>query len=363
MIPKRLTDITIDWLNDELHDNGFLKNACIVTLKHEPVGVGAGNLSEMARLTVSYNRDDVHLPRTMVVKLPTPYESARAIGQQLNAYERETRFYMEVASHIPMRTPGLIYGAADSENENYVLVMEDCSGYAPIDQVKGLDIELSKLIAAKLADFHSVWWNADNLFSFAWMPRPRGLQMQATVDILRTSVDACSKSQEFKDMLPEGGWDVCLKIYDRADALVNSVNDQNLTFIHSDFRSDNMFLDKDRPDDPLVVFDWQMVQISRGPFDLAYLFGASIEIDLRRQIEKDIVRLYHNRLLGNGVSGYGFDECWADYMKGWLMYSYILTMAYASLDMSNARAAELMRTAENRWFTAIVDNNAMDVLP
>ena len=58
MIPKRLTDITIDWLNDELHDNGFRKNACIVTLKQELVGVGAGNLSEMARLTVSYDRDD-----------------------------------------------------------------------------------------------------------------------------------------------------------------------------------------------------------------------------------------------------------------------------------------------------------------
>lgn len=144
---------------------------------------------------------------------------------------------------------------------------------------------------------------------------------------------------------------------------MDSVSDQNITIIHSDFRSDNMFLDNEAPDDPLVVFDWQMVLISRGVFDLAYLFGASIEIDLRRQIEKDIVRLYHDRLLENGVSGYSFDECWSDYMKGWLMYTYILTMAYASLDMSNPRAADLLRRAEDRWFTAIVDNNAIDVLP
>ena len=362
MIPGRLTDISVDWLNEALHSNGFLKDANIAALTHEPLGVGTGNLSEMARLVVSYD-DGAGLPATMVAKLPPPLESARAIGRQLNAYERETRFYIDVASHIPMRTPQLIYGAADPDNERYVLLLEDCSHCAPIDQVKGLDLALSRLMATKLADFHSAYWDSDSLSSFGWLPRPRGPQMQATVDILRTSVDACAKSQEFKDMLPEGGWEVCLKIYDRAEELVDSVSDQNITIIHSDFRSDNMFLDNEAPDDPLVVFDWQMVLISRGVFDLAYLFGASIEIDLRRQIEKDIVRLYHSRLLDRGISGYSFDECWSDYMKGWLMYTYILTMAYASLDMSNPRAADLLRRAEDRWFTAIVDNNAIDVLP
>jgi hypothetical protein len=363
MIPEKLADITVDWLNDALHENGFLENNRIAILTQEPVGAGAGNLSQMAKLAVSFDRDDANLPTTMVAKIPTLYESAREIGRQLNAYERETRFYIDVASHIPMRTPQLIYGAADSENERYVLLLEDCSRCAVIDQVKGLDLELSQLIAIKLADFHSAYWNSDDISRFAWLPRPRGSQMQATVDVLRTSVDACAKSDKFKQMLPEGGWEVCLKVYDRAPLMVQSVSDENLTIIHSDFRADNMFLDYDTPDDPLVVFDWQMVQVSRGPFDLAYLLGASIEIDLRRQIEKDIVRLYYNRLLEKGVSGYDFDECWSDYLKGWLMYTYILTMAFASLDMSNPRAAELLRRAEDRWFTAILDNDATRVLP
>jgi len=362
VIPRSLTEISVDWLNEVLSENGFLSGARVLNVKHEPIGAGSGNLSAMARLTLSYDRSS-GLPSTMVVKLPTPFESARAIGDQLNAYERETRFYMEVAPHIPMRTPRLIYGAADAENERYVLILEDCSHCAPIDQVKGLDVPLSRMIATKLADFHAAYWDAPSLSSFGWLPRPRSPEMQATVGILRTSVDACAKSQDFKDMLPPGGWEVCLRIYDRAEALVNSITDSNITIIHSDFRSDNMFLDNDMPDDPLVVFDWQMVQISRGPFDLAYLFGASIEVNLRQQIEKDIVRLYHKRLLENGVSGYGFDECWADYMKGWLVYTYILTMAYASLDMSNPRAAELLRRAEIRWFRAITDNNALSVLP
>jgi len=362
VIPRKLTEITIDWLDGALHANGFLRDNSVVSLNLEAAGVGTGNLSHIGRLTVSYQRSDPSLPQTMIAKIPTTFESARAIGLQLGSYERETRFYLEVAPLTPIRTPALIYGGVDSQNERWILLLEDCSCYTPIDQVKGLDLELSRLIAIKAADFHTRWWNAENLFSFAWMPKPRGSRVKSTIDILRKNLDICAKSDEFKNILPKGGWEACVKVYERAPQLIDSVSDENLTIIHSDFRSDNMFLDKNKPDDPLVVFDWQMVQVSRGIFDLAYLFGASMTVDLRRKIEKDMVRLYHERLLQNGISGYSFDECWTDYLKGWLMYTYVLAMAYASLDNSNQRAAELLRRALDRWFSAIVDNDAVKVL-
>ncbi len=56
-LPETTKDITVDWLNQALHENGFLGNANIVSLEHEPIGVGQGFLSDMARLTLAYDRD------------------------------------------------------------------------------------------------------------------------------------------------------------------------------------------------------------------------------------------------------------------------------------------------------------------
>ena len=358
-----MTDITLQWLDEALHESGLLEENHLRTLTQLPLGVGSGNMSLLTKLAVTYERDDEKLPKTMIIKIPTTFASARDIGNQLNAYERETRFYIDIADKIPMRTPKLIFGASDKETDTYILILEDCSRFALIDQIKGLDTKVSELIAVKLADFHAAWWNKKGLSSFTWLPRPRGQEIQSTVNILRTTIETCDKSDEFKNLLPRGGWEACQKISERADLLVQSITDSNLTIIHSDFRSDNLFIDNNTPADPLVVFDWQMVQISRGIFDLSYLFGASIDIEIRRKIERNIIKIYYERLQHNGIKSYSFDECWADYLKGWLIYTYILTMAYASLDNSNARAFEVVKRSEARWFSAIVDNNAISVLP
>ena len=363
MIPARSKDISADWLNEVLHSSGFLMGANITALQHEPSGVGECFVSDMARLTVAYDQDAPHLPKIMIAKLPTSYEPGRAFAMQYNLYEREVRFYTEVAPKSPMRTPGLIYGEADSENQRYVLLLEDCSHYAKADQVKGLDHEQTKLIALKLADFHARWWDAEDLFSFAWLPKPRGPEAISLTATFRACWDACAQVEGFRKMLPEGGWEAGLRLYEQYPWLIESVPNEHLTFCHGDFRADNFFFDWNTADDPLVVFDWQLVQVSRGVFDLAYLLGSSLEIDLRRDVGKEIVRLYYDRLVEKGISGYSFDECWTDYLKGLFIPAGVCVLASASLDLSDPRGTELIRVAIQRCFTSIVDNDATSVLP
>jgi len=363
MIPATSKDISADLLNEVLHSSGFLTGASITALQHEPWGIGEGFVSDMARLTATYDRRAPHLPKTMIAKLPTPYESARAVALQFNIYEREIRFYTEVAPHSPMRTPGLIYADVDSENQRYVLIMEDCSGYTQVDQITGLDKDETELVALKLADFHARWWDAEDLFSFSWMPKPRGPEAMALIDTSRVCWDVAVQIEDFVNALPEGAWEAGLKIYEHFPWLIESVPDNHLTITHLDFRVDNMFFDWATSDDPLIVFDWGGVSISRGVMDLAYLLGGSVATDVRRSVEKNTVRLYYERLLERGVSGYSFDECWNDYRKGLLFFTFIGVLAVASLDMSDPRGTELLRVAIPRYFASIIDNNATSVLP
>lgn len=363
MIPTRSKDISAAWISEVLNSSGFLTGTNIIALQHEPWGIGEGFTSDMARLTVTYDRKALQLPKTIIAKLPTPYEAARAAVKPFNIYEREIRFYAEVAPQSPMRTPGFVYGDVDSENERYILLIEDCSCYEQVDQIKGLSSEQTKLVTLKLADFHARWWDAPDLFSFPWIARPRGPEAMALINTFRFCWDACTHIDGFTKILPEGGWDAGLKIYEYYPWLIQSVPDEYLTISHFDFRVDNMFFDWNTPDDPLIVFDWGGSSINRGVGDLAYMIGGSLTTDLRREVEQDIVRLYHDRLIERGVSGYTFDECWFDYLKGLLLFTFIGVLAVASLDMSDPRGTELLRVAIPRYFTSIVDNDATSVLP
>lgn len=363
MIPARSKEITAEWLNEVLHASGFLEDVNIESIKHEPWGVGEGFVSDMARLTVAYDPEVPHLPKTMIAKLPTPYESARAVALLFNIYEREIRFYTDIAPRSPIRTPDLIYGDVDSENQRYVLIMEDCSGYTQVDQITGLDSDQTKLVALKLADFQARWWDAEDLFSFSWIAKPRGPEAMVLIDTFKACWDISVQNEDFVKVLPEGSWEAGLKIYEHYPWLIESVEDKHLTIAHFDFRVDNMFFDWNNSSDPLIVFDWGGASISRGVSDLAYLLGGSVATELRRAVEKDIVKLYYERLLERGVSGYSFDECWNDYLKGLLFFTFIGVLAVASLDMSDPRGMELLRVITPRYYTAIIDNDATSVLP
>ncbi|MBC8477688.1 MAG: hypothetical protein H8D49_05020, partial [Dehalococcoidia bacterium] len=80
MIPTASKDITANWLNEVLHESGFLKDVDITSIGYEQWGVGEGFVSDMARLTLNYDREAPHLPRTVIAKLPTSFESAHAVA-------------------------------------------------------------------------------------------------------------------------------------------------------------------------------------------------------------------------------------------------------------------------------------------
>ncbi len=142
MLPNGITDLTADWLNEALRKNGFLtRDRNILSLEITPMAVGEGFQSDMARIIPKYNGEDPTLPLSMVAKLPTSYEPANFVAMLFNTYEREIRFYQEVAPRSPIRTPRLILGEFDGEARRYVLILEDCGCYAQVDQVSGLTEE------------------------------------------------------------------------------------------------------------------------------------------------------------------------------------------------------------------------------
>ena len=363
MIPKRTKRITAEWLNEVLHDSGYLKDFNIESISREPWGVGEGFVSDMARLTITYDKESSELPKTMIVKMPTTFRTALAIALQYNIYEKEIRFYSEVAPKSPVRVPGLIYSDYNSEDKKYILILEDCSCYNMVDQIEGLNYEQTKLAINSLVDFQARWWDAPDLFSFDWMPKPRDETSIALIDTFRNSWDLAVKSEEFLNDLPKGAREVGDKIYKHYPWLVKDIPDENLTIVHFDYRADNMFFDSENSENPIITFDWGSPNVGGGVVDVAYLLAGSLKIDLRRKIEKEMINLYLKRLEEKGITGVDFDYMWNFYLRSLMVYAWLPPVGFTQLDRSDPRAIKLFTAYNNRLFGAMIDNDATSVLP
>src|SRR5690606_38609432 len=91
MIPTTLDDVTPAWLSEALGEP--VAAASLATIAQ-----GEGFMGQLARVRLSYGADGSSgAPPSLVIKLPTTQPGNRAVGEMMRLWEREHRFYDEVA--------------------------------------------------------------------------------------------------------------------------------------------------------------------------------------------------------------------------------------------------------------------------
>ncbi|MHA1728538.1 MAG: oxidoreductase family protein [Promethearchaeota archaeon] len=366
VIPGNIYGLNKEWLNNVLHKYGYLVNENILNLTIEKIGVGEGFVSDMVRLHIEYDNNNRGLPKTMIVKMPTSYTPALGLAKLYRLYEREIKFYLEVAPESPIGTPEIIYADYDVDNFKFVLIMEDCSFCTPGDSIAGLTYEQTKQAISAIADFHSYWWNHEKFKTgLKWMGRPRGFEPMSLIGTFRGTWDIAKNSEDFKLLLPEGSMEVGNKIYEGYPWIIDSVRDEYLTICHFDYRADNIFFNPENKEKPVIVIDWGSANITGGLLDVAYIMAASVSVDLRREIEKEILDLYYNRFIEEvgDEDKYTWDIYIEDYKKSLMCYLYLTPVTFTSLDLSSERGTQLFKLGAERIFSALIENDATSVLP
>jgi thiamine kinase-like enzyme len=136
-----------------------------------------------------------------------------------------------------------------------------------------------------------------------------------------------------------------------------------VTISHGDYRIDNLFFATPEGGDPLAVVDWQVMTLGNGLFDLAYFMSGAVPPADRRANEMDLLRMYHQILLAAGVRDYGFEQCLIDYRTGILFCWQYAVIILGSLDTANERGLALFTDVLDRFVSAIVDLDALELLP
>ena len=156
-------DVTSEWLSSVLGgDVG-------------PIGqqrIGDGHIGVNVR--VAMPEAEASLPRSVVVKLPATDETSLTTAAMLRHYERETRFYTELASTIDMRVPACLHGDWTAATNAFVLVLEDMAPATQGDQLTGCTLEQARDAVRELAKLHGPRWDDPTLYDIDWIEHDKG---------------------------------------------------------------------------------------------------------------------------------------------------------------------------------------------
>ncbi|MGB2694248.1 MAG: phosphotransferase [Dehalococcoidia bacterium] len=360
-LPGSSAEITIEWLNDAL--SSTIESRAITGFERAVIGEGAGFIGELTRVTLTYDDPQEGSPRSLIAKLPTGDESIRTLAQLFGFYEREIRFYEELADKIEIRTPQRYFSSADAVAGRYVLLLEDLAPGRCGDQLASCSLEEAKLALTELAKLQAAWWNSPRLSEFPWLASTDDSVLLALLQAVYQH-SWPKFEEEFTGLLPTEVIDIGRKFGEQLAALGESLSGRPRTILHTDFRLDNMFFDL-ADGSPFALIDWQLVQQGLGPSDVTYFLAGNFTPDARRQHEAELLRTYHEALVQHGVADYSFEQCLEEYRMSALNFFIFLVTGRENVDMAAyaGRGQTLLDTMVERYTTAILDLRAADFLP
>lgn len=354
-VSEGINGLTPEWLNGALSRSGALEGARVAGFSSSPVGTG--QVADSFRLTLDYDGTPPGPVASVVVKCASSDERSRQTGRQMGLYEREVRFYADLASSLSISVPRCFSADIADNLTDFVIVMEDLAPARAVDQIAGCGFDDAMEVMVQAGRLHAPYWGSDRLAGLTWLnvsedyyALQRGLYPDLFAGFEQRYADRVTPA-----MLAPGR-----KLAADMSPWYGALN-RPATVQHGDFRPDNMLFDACGGDRQLVIVDWQTAMAAPGPVDVSYFLGTSLTIEDRRRYERELVQRYHDELLAAGVRGYSWGQCWDDY-RCFSYAGYIMATSASMVVQQSERGDHMFLTMLERAATQLVDHETEALL-
>ena len=298
--------VTGEWLST-------LFDVTVVIADTQRIGDGLVGMNLRLALTGPDGSLPDSVPRSVVVKLPSPDETSRATGMALRNYEREVKFYNEVAPTVDIRVPRCYHAEWDADTGDFVIVLEDLAPASQGNQITGCSVEHARTSVLELARLHGPRWGDPALHDIEWLSR-------------RTTADDTAMLVGMWGILFPGFMATYAKyLTEEATDLVQRFGamladwidkrDSPLTVTHGDYRLDNLMYATPEGGSPIATVDWQSPGHGAALADVSYFLGAGPQPEDRREIEKGLVAEYVEALRRDYNIEIDHDWAWLQYRR------------------------------------------------
>lgn len=294
------------WLNEVLAGTDYLRSGGICDVSWEYIGTG--QVGDSVRFQMGFADKS---SATIAAKFPAVDPVSRGTAAMMGLYEKEVRFYAELAPHIDARIPQTYFAEVNEDGSEFMLLLEDLGPARGGDQIAGCDYADAQAAMRQAAALHAPSWDTPELIGHDWLHSSD--ELTAQIKVMYPQAQAVFRDRYANTLEPEY-MDLCEQVAalpEQFQALANGPQ----CLVHGDFRLDNMLFDIKGGTQPLAILDWQTVRSGNAMTDIGYFLGAGIGNDLRESHEDALIDLYLNEMAARGVA-LSRADIWDNYRVG-----------------------------------------------
>ncbi len=346
--------LTPAWLTEVLASGGHLAGASVAAVDMAPLGTG--QMCDSLRLALRYDGPTT-APAALVAKLPAADPTSRATAVNLRSYEKEVRFYQQLADDLPVPTPTVFHADIDPVTASFVLLLEDLAPAEQGDQLAGCSVATAHSAIDAMVALHAPRWGDEDLRRHDWLHTDDETGRAFLAALLPTLWAGFQDryGTQLVPAVPEVGE----AFFAHLDAYLTPTGGP-LTLVHGDFRLDNLLIDT-ASDAVVGVVDWQTCSVGPALRDVAYFVGAGLLPDDRRAVEEELVHRYHDGIVAAGVADYPWARCWEDHRRG-TFAGLLMAVAASMLVERTDRGDEMFLAMASRHARHALDLEALALL-
>jgi hypothetical protein len=334
-------DVTSAWLSDVLG-----RSADVL----EVTQVGTGQIGTCYRVRAT----GAGVPGSLLLKLPDPGSRELLAG----AYAMELLFYERIAPTLACRVPAVHGARIEPGTGHFVLLLEDLAPLVQGDQVAGATPAQVRDAAVNLAGLHGPRWCDRTLLELPGLVLNDDDSVALLEDMYPSTTDLFLDG--LGDLVDDGTaatLRACVPLTRRWLL----ARPERFGLVHGDYRLDNLMFTPGGGPGEVAALDWQTLSLALPARDLAYLVATSLEPEVRREVELDVVAAYHARLVELGVDGYDLDACWDDYRFAQLQAPLVAAFGCA-YGQRTERGMRMFAAMVRRAAAAIRDLGTLDLV-
>jgi hypothetical protein len=356
-VPGSVEEITAEWIGDALRAGGAADIPAVRAVRTRVIGAERGFLSVTVQVEIDYDGvPPAEAPASVIVKLEPAGANFRDAERRSGAFDREIRFYREIANRVPLRLPHTYY--ADAAADGKVLLMEDLCAYATCDQVHGMRHAQVVATVREVAKLHAAFSRPGALDGLDWLP----LHDHFFDDGFAEHWPAFAQCYELR--IGREAVRLGERVARNLGWLEERIAARPVTLIHGDLRADNLLFRDAETCSEVVLLDWQLANRSLAAIDIARLLGDSEPAAERRGHQLEVFAAWHEGLLRAGVTNYDFDDALTDFRLGVLYCLFIPVFAFTVIGPEpTGRTARLIDAISERLYASAIELEAGALLP
>jgi len=247
------------------------------------------------------------------------------MANKLELYEREYYFYENISKYVNIKIPKFLCLMKDSDCNNCGIIMENLSIRNNFKLNLNLNvesIEISLNIINNMAKMHSKFWNKNLTKLFPKLYKNNDRIFKHFIKNFMMDKINIFKNKWCK-ILSANDLNKCYDIINNFDDIQENLSNNNLTLVHGDIKSPNIFYDCDNNSEPYFL-DWQHSICGKGVQDLIFFIIESFDAKNIYLLYDLFKNYYYRKIVEYGVTNYSYEEYNKD-LKDALYYTPFFT--------------------------------------